>query len=240
MNKQLFLLHFAGGNKYSYNFLQKTITSDIEFIPIELPGRGERFKERLITEKKEAIDDLFLQIKRKRNGSPFIILGHSMGALLGLSVTRVLEEDDDFPEFFMALGNPGPLKNHTIPTRYNLDDTTFKKRISEMGGIPSEILENQDAFAFFSKIMRADFECIEKGQGFENDVVIKTPIYAMMGSEESLNTKIENWKGFTESQFHHSILPGNHFFIHDNGTEIGKLINHCFKLKESNYVKNKN
>ncbi|BEV02810.1 thioesterase II family protein [Chryseobacterium gambrini] len=240
MNKQLFLLHFAGGNKYSYNFLQKTIASDIEFIPIELPGRGERFNESLITDKKEAINDLFLQIKSKRNGSPFIILGHSMGALLGLSVTRLLEEGNDIPEFLIVSGNPGPMEDHKIPIRYNLDDNSFKEKISEMGGIPVEILENQDAFAFFAKIMRADFECIEKEQGIENDIVIKAPIYTMMGSAESLNTKIENWRRFTDSQFYHLILPGNHFFIHHHSNEIGKIINYCFKIKESNYVKNKN
>ncbi|WP_034762691.1 thioesterase II family protein [Chryseobacterium gregarium] len=238
MNKQLFLLHFAGGNKYSYNFLQKTITSDIEFIPIELPGRGERFKESLITDKKEAIEDLFKKIKKKRNDSPFIIFGHSMGALLGLSVTRMLEEQNDIPEFLIVSGNPGPLENYKIPIRYNLDDSSFKEKISEMGGIPVEILENKDAFAFFAKIMRADFECIEKGQDYEKDVIIKAPIYAMMGSEESLNTKIKNWKRFTNSHFYHSILKGNHFFIHENSKEIGKLINYCFKIKESNYVKN--
>ncbi len=129
MNKQLFLLHFAGGNKYSYNFLQSKLKSDIEFIPIELPGRGARFEENLIRDKEEAIQDLFLQIKDKRNGKPYVIYGHSMGAILGFSVTEMLEKENDAPNYLIVSGNPGPLEDHSFSLRYNLDDETFKKRI---------------------------------------------------------------------------------------------------------------
>lgn len=213
--------------------MQKSLESDIEFIPVELPGRGERFRETLIREKEEAIHDLFEQIKRKRNKAPFVIFGHSMGAILGLSVTKLFEDHNDQPDCLIVSGNPGPLENYTISQRHNEDDETFKRRIVELGGIPNEIIENKEAFSFFSKIMRADFECIEKEQDFEKNILIKAPIYAMMGSEESLNTEIENWKRFTDSHFYHLILQGNHFFIHDNSKEIGKLINYCFKIENN-------
>ncbi|MDN4011781.1 thioesterase domain-containing protein [Chryseobacterium gambrini] len=228
MNKQLFLLHFAGGNKYSYNFLQSKLKSDIEFIPIELPGRGARFEENLIRDKEEAIQDLFLQIKDKRNGKPYVIYGHSMGAILGFSVTEMLEKENDAPNYLIVSGNPGPLEDHSFSLRYNLDDETFKKRIAELGGVPDEIIENQETFAFFSTIMRADFECVEKDRQYEKNKIIQTPIYAIMGSEENLSARIRNWENFTNSSFNYLIFEGNHFFIHHHSREIGKLINYCF------------
>ncbi|WP_172283457.1 thioesterase II family protein [Chryseobacterium sp. LAM-KRS1] len=226
--KQLFLLHFAGGNKYSYNFLQKSVVSNIEFVPMELPGRGERFRETLITDKKEAIYDLFEQINRKRNGAPFIIFGHSMGAILGLSITKLFEENNDGPDYLIVSGNPGPLDDYIVPNRYNLDDNQFKSKIAELGGIPKEVIEDKEAFDFFSKIMRADFECIEKDQDFEKNTSIKTPIYAIMGDQESLSVRIENWGKFTKTSFEYSILEGNHFFIHQHSNRIGEIINYCF------------
>ncbi len=222
------MLHFAGGNKYSYNFLQNQVKSDIEFIPIELPGRGARFEESLIRNKEQAIQDLFLQIKNKRNGKPYVIYGHSMGAILGFSVTEMLEKENDRPDYLIVSGNPGPLKGHSFSHRYNLDDETFKERIAELGGIPNEILENHETFTFFSAIMRADFECVEKDRQYEENKIIQTPIYAVMGSEEPLSSRIENWKNFTKSSFNYLILEGNHFFIHHHSREIGKLINYCF------------
>ncbi|KFF21072.1 hypothetical protein IW22_12315 [Chryseobacterium sp. JM1] len=226
--KQLFLLHFAGGNKYSYNFLQKSLVSDIEFIPIELPGRGERFREPLIKDKKEAIRDLFEQMSRKRNGAPFIIFGHSMGAILALSLAQLFEDHNDKPDYLVVSGNPGPLDGYKIPSRHNLDDDAFKASIAELGGVPNEIIENKDAFTFFSNIMRADFECIEKDQDLEKDITLQSSIYAIMGDQEALSDKIENWSRFTTAVFDYSIVEGNHFFIHNHSKTIGKIINYCF------------
>ncbi len=226
--KQLFLLHFAGGNKYSYNFLQKSLVSGIEFIPIELPGRGERFRETLIKDKKEAIRDLFEQISRKRNGAPFVIFGHSMGAIFGLSLTKLFEDNNDKPDYLIVSGNPGPIDGYIIPSRHNLDDDAFKTSVAELGGVPREVIENEDAFTFFSKIMRADFECIEKDQDLEKDITVQSSIYAIMGDQESLSARIENWSKFTKASFDYSILEGNHFFIHHHSKTIGKLINYCF------------
>ena len=63
LKPQLFLLHFAGGNKYSFNFLKKYLESAFELVSIELPGRGDRMSEKLITDKK----NLTLIIKDRGN-----------------------------------------------------------------------------------------------------------------------------------------------------------------------------
>ena len=93
---QLFLLHFAGGNCYSYEFLIKKILrsalSKIDCYALELPGRGKRLDEELIVDKNDAIVDYVSQIKKLRNGKPYIIYGHSMGATLGLSVVKKMEK----------------------------------------------------------------------------------------------------------------------------------------------------
>ncbi|HAP63992.1 MAG TPA: thioesterase, partial [Cytophagales bacterium] len=34
---QLFLLHFAGGNCYSFQFLKNIVPQQISFLPLELP-----------------------------------------------------------------------------------------------------------------------------------------------------------------------------------------------------------
>jgi external thioesterase TEII len=43
---QLFLLHFAGGSCYSFQFMLPYL-KDFNVLPIELPGRGRRIKESL-------------------------------------------------------------------------------------------------------------------------------------------------------------------------------------------------
>jgi len=225
MKDQLFLLHFAGGNIYSFNFLKRYMKSYIEFIPLELPGRGKRYNEELLKTKEEAVEDYVNQIKVLRNGNPYLIYGHSMGAILGLSVTAKLEALLDPPKQLIVSGNPGPgIKSHGNICRHLLDDFRFKEELKKLGGVPIELLENQEFDYYFVPIMRADFEVLEKDTFLETDIKLKTPINALMGSEEETCEKIENWRGFTTGNFQYKILSGNHFFIHDHPSELASII----------------
>jgi len=217
--RQLFLLHFAGGSRYSFDFLKSHLTTDLEFIPLEVPGRGKRFGESLLTDKKKAIEDYFNQIKALRNGLPYLIYGHSMGATLGLSVAKCMEGINDAPQHLIVSGNPGPGAEKVEGEeergdRHLMNDEDFKVELKELGGVPEEVIENEELFSFFNPILRADFELLEKDDFLEEGTILeKTPIYAMMGSEEKSHIRIENWKRYTNNHFQYQILEGDHFFI---------------------------
>lgn len=228
---QLFLLHFAGGSVYSFDFLKKELKKNITFIPLELPGRGKRYDEELLKNKEKAVNDYFNQIRLLRDGKPYLIYGHSMGATLGLSVTAKLEASGDPPLKLIVSGNAGPgVKKENAIIRYLLDDDEFKRELKELGGMPSEVLENIDLYSYFSPIMRADFECIEKYFFSEKGIQINVPIHAIMGNDEKTSDKIENWKDFTKSDFEYTILIGNHFFIYDHPVELLNIITNNYEI----------
>ena len=222
--QQLFLLHFAGGNSYSYNFIRKYLENNFEFHPLELPGRGKRISEKLLYNKKDAIEDYFKQIKKLRNNQPYLIYGHSMGATLGLSVSKMMEAINDAPEKLIVSGNSGPGISKKDYKRYLLNDNDFKEELRELGGVPNEVLENEELFDFFNTSLRADFEVLEKDSFSEKDIVLKTPIYAIMGDEEETVAEINNWANFTANNFESNIWSGNHFFIHKYPHKLSKLI----------------
>lgn len=222
--QQLFLLHFAGGNSYSYNFIRKYLEKSFEFHSLELPGRGKRISEDLLYSKKDAIEDYFRQIKKLRNNQPYLIFGHSMGATLGLSVTKMMEGINDAPEKLIVSGNSGPGISTRDYKRYLLDDNAFKEELRGLGGVPNEVLENEELFSFFNTSIRADFEILEKDMYSEKDIVLKTPIYAIMGDEEEMATEINNWSKFTANNFNSNIWSGNHFFIHKYPYKLSRLI----------------
>jgi len=223
---QIFLLHFAGGSTHSFDFLKKHVNSQFEFFALELPGRGKRIKEELLVNKQEAIADYVNQIKLLRKKCPFIIYGHSMGATLGLSIVKILEDMEDFPKQLIVSGNPGPGVNEDEENvkRYLMNDDDFKEELRKLGGVPEEVFKNKELYEFFAPILRADFEILEKDELIENNEKIMTPIYAMMGDQEEKHTKINNWKRFTFSKFQSKIFKGNHFFIYDYPKEISKII----------------
>lgn len=225
---QLFLLHFAGGNSYSFQFLKSFINKDIEFQAIELPGRGKRMGEQLIKTEREAVDDLLIQIRAKRNNLPFIIYGHSMGALLGFHLTAELEKCSDAPSFLIVSGNAGP-RTGIKKDRYLMDDFCLKEELRRMGGVPEEVLNNEDLFNFFLPVMKADFEIIENVKLTpEKHEKINTPIFAVMGTEEETIEDISNWGNYTSAYLKELVLEGNHFFIHKHPAKIAAVINDCY------------
>ncbi|MEM0578412.1 thioesterase II family protein [Flavobacterium polysaccharolyticum] len=225
---QIFLLHFAGGSCYSFDFLKNEIQNDFECHALELPGRGKRNQESHLYKKADAIHDYVSQIKSLRNNNqPYIIYGHSMGATLGLSVTKKMEEHSDPPNILIVSGNPGPGASFNDKQRHALGDIEFKKELRSLGGVPEEILEDEDLYNYFSPIMRADFQILEKDKLSEVGLLIETPIFAVMGDQEETVTEIENWKLYTSGKFDYQVLSGNHFFIHSQVKALSKIIYEC-------------
>jgi surfactin synthase thioesterase subunit len=223
---QLFLLHFAGGNCYSFQFLFPLL-KEFEVIALELPGRGKRMMENLLTNFDDAAEDIYQQIASKRNAAGCMIYGHSMGAYLGLKVSHMLEQNNLPVDYLIVSGNAGP----GVPSskiRYLMEQEPFIEELKILGGIPSSFFEEPELMSFFMPILRADFEIAERN-GLTQDLIVNTPIFAMMGTEEEKVGKISNWGKFTSKKFNHCLLPGGHFFINDHGPQLADVLKDCHK-----------
>lgn len=222
LNKpQVFIFHFAGGSCYSFQEMLPFL-SDAEVHQIELPGRGKRMMEDLIQSQDAAATDLYNQVKNLIKDVPFVIYGHSMGATLGLKVVSLLEGDGLYPAKFIASGNPGPgIQREQL--RYNLPPEEFKEFLRGLGGIQEEFLNTPELFHFFEPILRADFRLVEEKE-MEIAQPLKTPIHALMGSEEKTVAHIENWQNFTNSELKAEVLTGDHFFVNNYLQYLAEII----------------
>lgn len=223
---KLFLLHFAGGNSYSFNFLLPYL-KEFDVLSLELPGRGRRITEQLILDYEAAVTDYYTQITNKLDTPDFIIYGHSMGASLGLGVTARLEKQGTPPLSLIVSGNPGPGVVDT-KRRYLLEKDNFIEELIKLGGIPPELLESEELLDFFEPILRADFEVAEKHK-LEIDPLMNTSIYAIMGDQEEESRRISNWTRYTNTQCDFEVWKGDHFFIREYPKEIASIINNCYQ-----------
>lgn len=222
-NVQIFMLHFAGGNIYSFQFLKPYMPTTFDFYPLELPGRGKRISEKLLSSKQSAIEDFVHQITSLRNTQPYVIFGHSMGASLGLRVTKKLEALGDPPKKLIVAGNAGPGTGED-KYRSKMNDIELKEELKILGGVSDEVLSNDDVFNFYLPILKSDFMVLEDNEEIASDLKIKSSITAVMGDKEKTSEKIENWRNFTSGEFEFCHLPGNHFFIYDHPMEIVRII----------------
>lgn len=221
--KQLFLIPFAGGNYSSLRFLESHLEHDFDLQFLELPGRGKRIKETLITDFEEAVIDYTDQVVARLNESPFSLYGHSMGAILALHVTRALENQNFKPnEVFVT----GCSFSHDTPKRstYLLSKSDLREELHSIGGSLKGVLENEKLFDFYEPILRSDLETAQKTSVFSKDFRIKASILSVMGTEEEGADEIDKWKRYTLGNFKSFTLPGNHFFIFSNAIQLSDMI----------------
>jgi surfactin synthase thioesterase subunit len=218
---KLFLLHFAGGNCYSFQPLA-ALLNEFDVIPLELPGRGRRLEEDLLRDFDLAALDYYQQIVNKLTSSIFFIYGHSMGAYLALRVSNLLANNEMSPALLFVSGNAGPGVRENRGT-YLLERAAFINELIRLGGVRKEFVNDEELFDFFEPILRADFEIVERNE-IKMEPPVSCPLFAMMGSDEDEVEKITNWAGFTKSWFDYRILDGDHFFIDKYPDQIAQII----------------
>ena len=219
----LICLPFAGASIYSYRNITKHIADFINIIPVELPGRGQRISEPLLSDIHKIVDDAFLQIKMHIN-IPYAIYGHSMGTLMGfLLAKRILNENLPQPLHLFFSGRGGPSVQDKDKDIHALPKKEFIKKLQEYEGSPQEILNDESIMEFFEPVLRADFKAIST-YTYKKSTPFDIPITVMIGKTE--NTTYEEaikWQDETSKDISLRQLPGGHFFIYQHSQEIGKI-----------------
>lgn len=228
---RLITLPFAGGNKYSYAFLKKEMNS-VEIISLEYPGRGARMSEPLQDNIDIIVEDVFLQIKAVCN-EPYIIYGHSMGALVSYLVCVKLQESQlGLPECLIVSGRYAPTINKEKET-YRLPSDEFWNKMLELDGTPVEIIQEMKLRVFFEPILRNDFKLVETYMS-KKLPLLNIPIEVLYGSEEAKNDPepFFKWKEVTTEKVNFHQFEGGHFFILRKQQEIANLILNKFSHVE--------
>lgn len=221
---QIFLLHYAGGDRNSFRPLIENLQSHFQVETPELPGRGDRMSESFLKNKEEAVADILKQIKSTRQkDTPYLIYGHSMGAILGFEICHALEKEDDVPSYFVPTGYPGPgIKASTSIAE--LPKAEFFAEVRKLGGLSDEVMEYEELLDFFEPMLRADFGLLENKNNQTPNIKIQAPVYAIMGKNEKYALNIRNWANYTSAGCECQIVNGNHFFINQNFSYLSQVI----------------
>ncbi len=219
----LFCLPFAGGSSYSYREFQRHADDGVSIEALDLPGRGRRFPEPLLTSLHDMADDVFEQIQGRLNGA-YAIYGHSMGACIGyLLVKRIIRERYPLPLHLFVSGREGPSVQCKENDRHLLPSAEFKEVLKKFEGTTRDVLENQELMELFEPVLRADFQALET-YAYEKSEPFDVPITVMWGKEENLKrTDAFRWQDETTKKISFRDFNGGHFFIFQNAAQIGKV-----------------
>lgn len=223
---QLFCLPYAGGAASVYSKWNRVIGDEIDLHPIELSGRGRRYKERLIENVDAVVEDLYPGIVNRidQNGE-YAIFGHSLGGILAYELVRTLA-GEGMPRplklFISAARSPRVMKNEVT---YNLPDEAFKQKIFERGGTPKEVLENEELMEIHLPILRADFKAVETYRCDDDQKKLNCELGLICGTNDTIKRcEVEDWKCYTTGKSSIHEIEGGHFFINSHFNEVVDIV----------------
>lgn len=219
----LFCIPHAGGNTAFYARFNELFPAWITTRPLELPGKGRRCRERLLTNMESMGRDLLEQIHPAAHTGPYALFGHSMGGLLAFLCARfACDAALPLPKalFISSATTPGLMRTGISRPVDQLPPGALWDYVARMGGIPPEIAQSQDFRNYLEPVLRADFMAIEGWQPAPYSP-LPLPIHTTIGSHD-LVTEADalQWQNLTDAQCTVRTFSGGHFYVQDHWQEL--------------------
>lgn len=214
-NIKVFCFSHAGGSALIFRKWLKR-DSEIEVIPVELPGKGTRIGEEAITDFEKLTEQLSQSIAKKINNERFYLFGHSMGAIIAFDIASKLEKIHEIkPEKLIVVGRQAPHFPNEDKFKSYMGDEALIDEMKRVNGTPKEFFENEAFLKFMIPIIRNDYKLNEsyeyKGEKINIPIIAHSAKYDYEADEGIMS----HWSEVTNNTFKLKSFNGDHFFIYD-------------------------
>lgn len=157
----VFCFHHAGGSASVYR--KWTLKKEkINFVCVELPGKGTRRKERFIENFEELVGPLVESIINVADDRNILFFGHSMGAAMAFYAAAYMAQNyGREPRKIVVAGRQAPNEVNLTEFKSYMDDDALIKELIRYQATPKEILQNQELLSFVLPEVRRDYKLNE-------------------------------------------------------------------------------
>ena len=218
---QIICIPFAGSGASFFRNLRPP-QLDVSLVPVQLPGREERFADLMPTSVGSAADDIAESLSQAIDPSvPSVIFGHSLGAVLAFETVRRMPES--ISHLFVS-GSPDPWHPRTERAG-ELSDAEFLDRVEDFAQYRHPALEDPEMRDIILPALRADVTMHESYIARPGDV-IGVPITAMRGVDDRLVSEAEmlGWRRATSDSFNLTSLSGSHMYLVDKPLHVLEVV----------------
>ncbi|CAE7456862.1 grsT, partial [Symbiodinium sp. CCMP2592] len=198
----------------------------LEVWSVRLPGRGSRLHEKPFRDWQAAVNEILLGLHAFfLDGVPFAILGHSLGALLGFEVARLLASQGlQQPTLFLASSHAPPWKKISgLQNVQKMKPSEMLPLLSKLGILSKEasMLQNESVSTFLPTLqadleMYNSYSCIMPPFRMQQTAVI-----ALVGlSDTAISLEdMQEWDSHCQD-FELKGFAGGHFYWQDAWEEV--------------------
>lgn len=228
----LFCIPFAGGGASYYHEWSRAFTPlPVEVRAVQSPGRETRMRETPLPAIGSLVEQLADAVAPFAD-KPYVIFGHSMGAIVGFELARTLVlRQKPAPSHLFVSGANAPHVPRNVESLHDLPDDQLVCTLSERyGGIPREVLEHRELRELILPALRADLTAIETYQ-YREGPRLRCPISACCGIHDAFLTvpNVDLWCEMTEGPFESRYFAGDHFYLNDHRGELIAAIRATFR-----------
>ncbi|MEO3795070.1 alpha/beta fold hydrolase [Nonomuraea sp. B10E15] len=223
----LVCLPFAGAGASFFRGWQRQAPDELNILPVQLPGREERFNEAPYTDVTRAAEAACTQVLARIDGAtpPVALFGHSLGAVLAYELANHLANVRGVrPERLFVSGSPSPHDGRETKAS-GLSDDEFLARVREFSGYTHPALEDPEMRSLLLPVIRADVEMHETYEP-ATDKPLPIPVTALRGRDDELvdTAQLAQWGRVTSTEFSTAELDGGHMYLADDPTPLLQLI----------------
>ncbi len=216
---RLFCIPHAGGAASAYRTWPARLPPTVEVVAVQLPGREDRTRELPHTGLRDAASAI-VQAMRSSLDLPYVIFGHSLGALLAFETAAQLREaGDPDPSHVLFCSSRAPHFAATNNGLHRLPDEELRARVRKYDGIPAAIVQAPEFESIFLPIMRADFRLSETYvPPVRPPLSIAVSVVGGRGDPHVPSTDLTAWRDHCGGAFTVRLFAGGHFFLHDTSS----------------------
>jgi surfactin synthase thioesterase subunit len=222
---RLVCLPHAGGSASYYFPLSAALQPDVQVLAVQYPGRQDRRNDPLAATVAEYAEAVFGALAEVPDLGRFALFGHSMGAVIGFEVTRLLERRLGVsPVRLFASGRRAPSRVRP-ESAHTLDDDGLVRELAALDGTDSRLLDDPEMRALLLPMIRSDYRAVETYR-CETGAKVSCPVTVLTGDVDPRTSDEEarDWRTHTGADCVVREFSGGHFFLNEHHQEIAELI----------------
>ncbi|MEV5387596.1 alpha/beta fold hydrolase [Streptomyces sp. NPDC052721] len=207
----LFLPHAGGSASFCFP-VSKALSPAVDVLAAQYPGRQDRLAETPAESVQELAQGVFRALDEE-DDTPLALFGHSMGALVGFELARLLESAGRPPAVVFLSGRRGP-SVHRIETVHKGGDARLIDEVRKLEGTDTALFQDKELLEMILPALRADYRAVETYQRAPGPRS-KCPFVVLTGDADPRVTPDEarTWDQETDGPFELHVYPGGHFYL---------------------------
>ncbi|MGW3124220.1 thioesterase II family protein [Streptomyces sp. NPDC001107] len=226
---RLYCFAHAGAGVSAFNGWARSVGPGVETVPVLLPGRERRRREARLTDRAALVAELLDQV-RPEPGQPFLLYGHSLGAMVAHTLTQALHEQQRPLPALLALGAcPPPDRPSELSDALAGAGDRLLGRLHALGAVPEGAGPDGYWHRAALPVLRDDLRLAHALRVFARSTAgprgrVPVPLLAVAGDRDPLAPPeaVAGWRRWSAGPVVTRTVGGDHFFV--RGDALPRLI----------------